>query len=113
MPQPDWSPGSEWEPIVTCTCVESGGEVALLDPPAHDGGDHQARPRPRRGVLDPDHPEPGFALELWDGDGPADMTLVGYLEPRPDGTYDDFLKDIVPQVPLVLGSSTSNCTSNP
>jgi hypothetical protein len=29
---PDWAPDSGWEPLVASTCVESGGEVALLDP---------------------------------------------------------------------------------
>src|SRR2546423_11550682 len=35
---PAWEPGLEWEPLVTSTCVESRGEVALLDPlsPADD-----------------------------------------------------------------------------
>jgi hypothetical protein len=35
---PDWNPGVDWEPLVASTCVESGGEVALLDPiaPADD-----------------------------------------------------------------------------
>ena len=29
---PDWSPGVEWEPLVTSACVTSGEEVAVLDP---------------------------------------------------------------------------------
>jgi hypothetical protein len=29
---PDWSPEVGWEPLVTSTCVTSGGEVAVLDP---------------------------------------------------------------------------------
>ena len=29
---PDWREGHDWEPLVTSTCVASGGEVALLDP---------------------------------------------------------------------------------
>lgn len=28
---PDWRPGLDWEEAVTSTCVESGGEVAVLD----------------------------------------------------------------------------------
>jgi hypothetical protein len=28
---PDWRPGLDWGPAVSCTCVESGGEVVLLD----------------------------------------------------------------------------------
>jgi glyoxylase-like metal-dependent hydrolase (beta-lactamase superfamily II) len=29
---PRWHAGADWEPVVTSTCVESGGDVALLDP---------------------------------------------------------------------------------
>ena len=29
---PDWRPEAGWEPQVASTCVESGGEVVLLDP---------------------------------------------------------------------------------
>jgi hypothetical protein len=29
---PAWKEGVGWEPLVTSTCVESGGEVVLLDP---------------------------------------------------------------------------------
>ena len=29
---PKWKPEDDWQPVVTCTCVESVGEVALLDP---------------------------------------------------------------------------------
>jgi glyoxylase-like metal-dependent hydrolase (beta-lactamase superfamily II) len=32
LEHPDWNPEAGWEPPVTSTCVESGGEVALLDP---------------------------------------------------------------------------------
>ncbi|HEY9289408.1 MAG TPA: ankyrin repeat domain-containing protein [Candidatus Dormibacteraeota bacterium] len=32
MEHPGWKPGDDWQPVVTCTCVESGGEVLLLDP---------------------------------------------------------------------------------
>jgi hypothetical protein len=31
QPHPDWAPDRGWDPLVTSTCVESGGEVALLD----------------------------------------------------------------------------------
>jgi hypothetical protein len=42
---PDWHPGLVWERTVTSTCVESGGEVFLLDPlaPADDANDVWAR----------------------------------------------------------------------
>ena len=58
---PDWSPDAEWEPAVTSTCVESGGEVAVLDallPP--DGAEAvrerlDGRPPTLAVVLKPDH----------------------------------------------------------
>jgi hypothetical protein len=28
---PDWRPGLSWSGPVACTCVEAGGEVAVLD----------------------------------------------------------------------------------
>ena len=34
---PDWRPGLGWGPAVNSTCVESGGEVVLLDPLAPPG----------------------------------------------------------------------------
>jgi glyoxylase-like metal-dependent hydrolase (beta-lactamase superfamily II) len=32
IPHPKWKPGLDWEPIVTSTVVEAGGEVTLIDP---------------------------------------------------------------------------------
>ncbi len=32
LPHPAWKPGVEYPPLVASTCVEAGGEVALLDP---------------------------------------------------------------------------------
>jgi hypothetical protein len=58
---PDWSPEAEWEPLVTSTCAESGGEVLLLDPlaPPEDATDVwgrlDARPPTAVVVLKPDH----------------------------------------------------------
>jgi hypothetical protein len=58
---PDWNPGLEWEPLVTSTCVESGGEVGLLDPiaPPADAVEVwdrlDARPPTFLTVLKPDH----------------------------------------------------------
>jgi hypothetical protein len=58
---PDWKEGLDWEPLVTSTCVESGGEVALLDPIApSDHADEvwarlDARPPTLVVVLKPDH----------------------------------------------------------
>ena len=59
---PDWSPDAEWEPAVTSTCVESGGEVAVLDALLPPGGGKEAvrerldaRPPTLAVVLKPDH----------------------------------------------------------
>ena len=56
-----WAPDADWPPLVTSTCVESGGEVALLDPivPADGAEELWARLDPRPPtmivVLKPDH----------------------------------------------------------
>jgi len=61
LEHPDWAPDSGWEPVVTSTCVESGGEVALLDPlaPPEDAVEIwerlDARPPSLVVVLKPDH----------------------------------------------------------
>jgi glyoxylase-like metal-dependent hydrolase (beta-lactamase superfamily II) len=61
LPYPDWSPQAGWEPAVSSTCVESGGEIALLDPLAPpDGADDvwarlDARPPTMVVILKPDH----------------------------------------------------------
>jgi hypothetical protein len=58
---PDWKPGLDWDPLVTSTCVESGGEVVVLDPlaPPEDAGEIWARldtrPPTAAVVLKPDH----------------------------------------------------------
>ena len=57
---PDWKPGLDWERAVTSTCVESGGEVALLDPlTPPESSDVWARldahPPTLVAVLKPDH----------------------------------------------------------
>jgi hypothetical protein len=60
-PHPDWSPDADWELLVTSTCVESGGEVVVLDalaPPddaAEIWGRLDARPPTVAIVLKPDH----------------------------------------------------------
>jgi glyoxylase-like metal-dependent hydrolase (beta-lactamase superfamily II) len=56
---PVWHPGVVWEPLVTSTCVESGGEVALLDPIA----------------------PPGDADEVWDRLDARRPTLLVVLKP--------------------------------
>lgn len=61
LPQPDWAPLAGWPPEVTSTCVESRGEVALLDPlaPPEDAREVwerlDARPPTMVVVLKPDH----------------------------------------------------------
>lgn len=58
---PDWTPEANWEPAVTSTCVESGGEIAVLDAlaPPDDATDVwerlEARPPTVAVVLKPDH----------------------------------------------------------
>jgi glyoxylase-like metal-dependent hydrolase (beta-lactamase superfamily II) len=58
---PDWSPGEGWDGVVTSTCVESGGEVVLLDPlaPPPEAAEVwariDARPPTVVVVLKPDH----------------------------------------------------------
>jgi glyoxylase-like metal-dependent hydrolase (beta-lactamase superfamily II) len=60
LPHPDWSDDADWEPMVTSTCVESGAEVALLDPLAPPDGDPvwerlDAMPPTIVVILKPDH----------------------------------------------------------
>jgi glyoxylase-like metal-dependent hydrolase (beta-lactamase superfamily II) len=57
---PDWHEGAGWPEVVSSTCVESGGEVALLDPLAPPEGSEvwdrlDARPPTMVVVLKPDH----------------------------------------------------------
>jgi glyoxylase-like metal-dependent hydrolase (beta-lactamase superfamily II) len=57
----DWPRGDGWDGKVVSTCVESGGEIVLLDPvaPAHEGSKLwtrlDARPPTLILVLKPDH----------------------------------------------------------
>jgi len=59
--RPRWRPGQGWDPIVASTCVESRGEVLLLDPLAPPIEAHQfwqrldAHPPTAIVVLKPDH----------------------------------------------------------
>jgi hypothetical protein len=61
LPYPDWRPDVGWEERVGSTCVESGGEVALLDPLAPPEDDEEvwarldARPPTLIVILKPDH----------------------------------------------------------
>ena len=61
LAHPDWTPGVDWDPPVASTCVESGGEVAVLDPLAPpDEADEvwarlDSRPPTLAVVLKPDH----------------------------------------------------------
>src|SRR5919201_1729078 len=61
LEHPEWRAGLDWPPAVTSTCVESGGEVALLAPlaPPEDaaevGARLDARPPTMVVVLKPDH----------------------------------------------------------
>jgi hypothetical protein len=91
-PHPAWDPDVDWEPLVTSTCVESGGEVALLDPlaPPNDAIDVwerlDARPPTLVVVLKPDHVR--------------DVDLfVRRFGARPFGPY-LFWRDDVPEIEL-------------
>jgi hypothetical protein len=61
LEHPAWTPEQAWRPEVTSTCVESGGEVAVLDPlaPPDDAKEIWARldahPPTLVVVLKPDH----------------------------------------------------------
>jgi hypothetical protein len=58
---PGWAPDVDWEPFITSTCVESGGEVAVIDAlaPPEDATDIwtrlDAHPPTLAVVLKPDH----------------------------------------------------------
>ena len=58
---PDWHPDAGWDAPVTSTCVESGGQVALLDALAPPENEQElwerldARPPTLAVVLKPDH----------------------------------------------------------
>jgi glyoxylase-like metal-dependent hydrolase (beta-lactamase superfamily II) len=58
LEHPDWTPEVDWKPMVASTCVESGGEVALLDPLA-----------------------PPDDAEVWDRLDDRPPTLVAVLKP--------------------------------
>jgi glyoxylase-like metal-dependent hydrolase (beta-lactamase superfamily II) len=60
LDHPDWKPGLDWGPMVNSTCVESGGEVAVLDPLAPPDDSEvwarlDAKPPTLAVVLKPDH----------------------------------------------------------
>jgi glyoxylase-like metal-dependent hydrolase (beta-lactamase superfamily II) len=60
-PYPEWNPSVGWERVVASTCVESGGEIAALDPLAPPADANEvwarldARPPTVVVVLKPDH----------------------------------------------------------
>jgi glyoxylase-like metal-dependent hydrolase (beta-lactamase superfamily II) len=60
LPRPGWRPDVDWPELVTSTCVESGGEVAVLDALAPPEGSAvwerlDATPPTMAVVLKPDH----------------------------------------------------------
>jgi hypothetical protein len=60
LDHPDWAPHVDWKPPVTSTCVESGGEVVVLDPLVPPDGDEawerlDATPPTVVAILKPDH----------------------------------------------------------
>jgi hypothetical protein len=105
---PDWRPGLGWERVVSSTCVESGGEVAVLDALAPaDAVDEvwarlDARPPTLAVVLKPDHVRD------------VDLFVRRY-NVRPFGPYlfwrtdvpDSELEDWSPEASFRAGSSPS------
>src|SRR5262249_32607007 len=76
LPHPAWKHGLGWEETVTSTCVESGGEVAVLDAlaPPDDAREVwerlDARPPTLVVVLKPDHvPDVDLFIERYDARG--------------------------------------------
>jgi glyoxylase-like metal-dependent hydrolase (beta-lactamase superfamily II) len=60
LDHPDWNPRLDWGPMVNSTCVESGREVAVLDPLAPPDDSEvwarlDAKPPTLAVVLKPDH----------------------------------------------------------
>jgi hypothetical protein len=61
LEHPDWKPELGWPRTVTSTCVDSGGEIALLDPlaPPDAAGEFwdrlEAKPPTLVAILKPDH----------------------------------------------------------
>jgi hypothetical protein len=58
---PHWRPGLDWQPLVTCTCVQAGKETVLLDPLAPRDDAHEFWERLEKqpptviAILKPDH----------------------------------------------------------
>ena len=61
LPHPAWHPEADWQPVVTCVCVDAGGERWLIDPllPPDDATEIwerlARRPPTAVAVLSPDH----------------------------------------------------------
>ena len=61
MSHPHWKPADDWQPVVTSTVVESGGEVLLIDPlmPPADAIEVWTRLEARKpsviAIIKPDH----------------------------------------------------------
>ena len=61
LPHPQWTPGLDWQQMVTCTCVEAGDQTILLDPLAPPDAAKgfwqrlEQRPPTAVVVLKPDH----------------------------------------------------------
>ena len=104
---PGWGEGVDWQKVVTCVCVDAGGERWLIDPllPLDDANqvwDRLAeRPPTAVAVLLPDHLRPtfddphtwsidavvcrfgcpAFGPDAWDTDGAPPQTEVRTIEP--------------------------------
>src|SRR5215469_3515282 len=67
LAHPAWHPEADWQPVVTCVCVDAGGERWLIDPllPPDDATQLwerlARRPPTAVAVLSPDHMRRTFA----------------------------------------------------
>jgi len=75
LEHPEWKPDHDWQQVVTCVCVDAGGERWLLDPLLPPEGatliwDRLAeRPPTAVAVLSPDHMRPTWAdRQTWSVD---------------------------------------------
>jgi hypothetical protein len=71
LEHPAWTPDVDWQPVVTCVCVDAGNERWLLDPllPPDDATQFwdrlAARPPTAVAVLSPDHMRPAWSDWSW------------------------------------------------
>src|SRR5262249_2274799 len=76
LEHPAWHPGADWQQVVTCICVEEGGERWLFDPLLPPNNTTQVwdrlstRPPTAVAILSPDHMRPTWDdRRTWSVDG--------------------------------------------